>query len=358
MDRNRRYGMSEDRSYGRDEDFGGRGFGSRDDEDRERGGFGRDRSEGWQSRSSMLGSRDDDWRGRGYAGGYQGSGMESDRDDDRMGGRDIDRDFTRSFGRDPDRNQGGGYGRMGLGERGGWGSSHGMGSRDRESPQQGYGSGTQRGYGSGRMGGNGGTTGYGGSYGHGALGGYGGYGRSEGRDHGNRDHGNRDYGAREWGSQQGSRELGGRGREGGDRDEDRDEQGGLLHRMGEGFKNVFGMNDRDRGPHFGKGPKGYKRSDERIREEVSEVIARQGWIDASDVEVKVQNGEVTLTGTIDQRDHKRRLEQMIEDLPGVDDVRNELRVKRAQLGAGGTYASGDASTTESPRPTGRNARTS
>lgn len=352
MDRNRRYGMSEDRSYGRDEDFGGRGFGSRGDDDdhRERdshfGGSGRDRNDGWRSRSSMLGSRDDDWRGRGYAGGYQGSGMESDRDDHRMGGRDIDRDFTRSFGRDQDRNQGGGYGRMGLGERGGWGSSHGMIHRDRESTQQGYG-----GYGA--------TTGYGGGYGHGAMGGYGGYGRSEGGDYGSRDYGAREHGNRE----QGSRGFGGRGREWGNRDEERDDQGGLLHRMGEGIKNVFGMNDRDRGPHFGKGPKGYRRSDERIREEVSEVIARQGWIDASDVEIKVQSGEVTLTGTIAQRDHKRQLEQMIEDLPGVDDVRNELRVKRDQqpaaasgLGTTGTTTTGGD--TSETRTTGRNARTS
>src|SRR5256885_12501149 len=43
----------------------------------------------------------------------------------------------------------------------------------------------------------------------------------------------------------------------------------------------------------GRGPKGYRRSDERIREEVMERLTFSPDIDASDVEVEVQDGVVS-----------------------------------------------------------------
>ncbi len=86
----------------------------------------------------------------------------------------------------------------------------------------------------------------------------------------------------------------------------------------------------DRGPHWGKGPKGYRRSDERIKDDVCDSIAQQGWIDATDVEVRVENGVVVLTGTVASRDDKRRLEQMADRIHGVEDVRNEIRVRREE----------------------------
>lgn len=89
-----------------------------------------------------------------------------------------------------------------------------------------------------------------------------------------------------------------------------------------------GERDRDRGPHWGKGPKGYRRSDARILEDVCEAIADQGHIDASDVEVKVEEGVVVLTGTVGLRHHKRSLEILVENCRGVDEVRNELRLRR------------------------------
>lgn len=90
----------------------------------------------------------------------------------------------------------------------------------------------------------------------------------------------------------------------------------------------------DRGPHYGKGPKGYKRSDERILEEVCERIARQGEIDASDVEVRVESGVIVLSGTVEARHDKRGLEHLVESCYGVDDVRNEIRVRRPQQAVG------------------------
>lgn len=91
----------------------------------------------------------------------------------------------------------------------------------------------------------------------------------------------------------------------------------------------MGARDEDRGPHWGKGPKGYKRSDERTRDDVCDAIAHQGHVDASDVEVKVTDGVVTLSGTVHRRHDKRRLEHIAEHCRGVHDVHNELRLKRA-----------------------------
>jgi hypothetical protein len=136
--------------------------------------------------------------------------------------------------------------------------------------------------------------------------------------------------------------------------------------LGFSYRGHEGSDDiEDRGPHYGKGPKGYKRSDDRIREEVCDCIARQGHIDASDVEVKVESGTVVLTGTVGQRHHKRVLEQMVERLHGVDDVKNELRLKRdeqtqmrgqaQQTGQQGEKQNGDQ-TRQSQFPNGKNAR--
>ena len=86
------------------------------------------------------------------------------------------------------------------------------------------------------------------------------------------------------------------------------------------------------GQHSGKGPKGYQRSDDRIREDVSEALSRHGDVDASEIEVNVQNGEVTLTGTVQDRQQKRLAEDVVADLSGVKDVHNQIRVQHEQGG--------------------------
>jgi hypothetical protein len=73
-------------------------------------------------------------------------------------------------------------------------------------------------------------------------------------------------------------------------------------------------------------PRGYQRSDERIREEVCDTIVRMG-IDAGDVDITVEDGEVRLSGTVDNRRDKRRLEDLAELVPGVKHVTNALRVE-------------------------------
>jgi osmotically-inducible protein OsmY len=76
----------------------------------------------------------------------------------------------------------------------------------------------------------------------------------------------------------------------------------------------------------GKGPKGYQRSDERIHEEVCEALYLDDRIDASGITVEVDNGIVFLRGDVRERRVKKMAERCIENLPGVEDVQNELRL--------------------------------
>lgn len=80
-----------------------------------------------------------------------------------------------------------------------------------------------------------------------------------------------------------------------------------------------------RGGFAGKGPRGYVRSDERIREDVSDRLSWDDHVDASDITVTVSEGEVTLEGTTPDRAQKRRAEDIAEDVMGVKDVHNRLK---------------------------------
>lgn len=77
----------------------------------------------------------------------------------------------------------------------------------------------------------------------------------------------------------------------------------------------------------GRGPKGYRRSDESIKEDVSEALYRCSEVDASEIEVFVSQGTVTLKGFVNDREQKRSAENAVEYLSGVEDIFNELRVK-------------------------------
>ncbi len=75
-----------------------------------------------------------------------------------------------------------------------------------------------------------------------------------------------------------------------------------------------------------RGPRGYTRSDDRIKEDVSDRLS-EGWLDASDIEVQVAAGEVTLNGHVDSRSAKRRAEDLTDSVSGVRHVQNNLRVR-------------------------------
>lgn len=79
-----------------------------------------------------------------------------------------------------------------------------------------------------------------------------------------------------------------------------------------------------------KGPKNWQRSDERIREDVCDRLAQLQDVDPSEVEVAVSGGCVTLSGTVPDRTMKHRIEDCADACPGVTEVDNHLRVRRAR----------------------------
>lgn len=84
---------------------------------------------------------------------------------------------------------------------------------------------------------------------------------------------------------------------------------------------------------FGKGPKGYMRSDERIQEDVCDALYRHPRIDASEIEVEVNEGTVTLKGSVEDRQAKRMAEDIAESCTGVSNVSNQILVNKGSLGA-------------------------
>lgn len=105
-----------------------------------------------------------------------------------------------------------------------------------------------------------------------------------------------------------------------------------------GYQTDFGRERRyfpeERG-YRGMGPKGYRRSDERISEDAHERLADDSWIDASNIDISVKDGEVTLSGQVDNRESKHRAERLIEDISGVSHVQNNLRVMTNSLTGSG-----------------------
>ena len=81
-------------------------------------------------------------------------------------------------------------------------------------------------------------------------------------------------------------------------------------------------------PRYPPGPKGYQRSDERLREDISERLMEARYIDSSDVTVEVSGAKVVLEGTVPERRMKHAIEDLVDACPGVQDIENRIRVKR------------------------------
>jgi hypothetical protein len=95
-------------------------------------------------------------------------------------------------------------------------------------------------------------------------------------------------------------------------------------RGGTGFQVV--RQRRASGRFAGRGPKGYVRSDQRIWEEVNERLKQHGDIDATHVTVRVSGREVTLEGSVEDRQTKRLAEDVAGSVYGVVDVHNRLQI--------------------------------
>jgi osmotically-inducible protein OsmY len=290
--------MAQDRrreQYGYDE-------GSWGEEDRR---FRSGRSDDWQRRNEEMRRREWGQSGQqGYGRGFEDYGR--GRDAYSQGG---DREVDAEIGRGRGFGQSGGYGQTGYG--GGTGSGQ----------QYGYGSHGWRG-----------ESGYGtrdwqqrGRQGDQSYGGYGGYGSQQG------------YGGSSWSE-------GGRGsQQSGDR--------GMWDRASDEVASWFGDDDarrrREMDQHRGKGPKNYTRSDERIKEEVCDNLAEHPMVDASEIEVKVQGGEVTLDGTVHSRQQRRAAEDCVERISGIKHLQNNLRVQDSLSGSMGQSGMGQGMSSSS-----------
>jgi osmotically-inducible protein OsmY len=118
---------------------------------------------------------------------------------------------------------------------------------------------------------------------------------------------------------------------------------GQQHYGQQGYGQRFGQQGTSGGPYVGRGPKGYRRSDERIREDVNEELTRHPDIDASEIEVIVDGAEVTLVGVVEDRRAKRLAEDIVERSSGVNEVHNQLRVRHGRgENTSGTQAGGSS----------------
>jgi hypothetical protein len=81
--------------------------------------------------------------------------------------------------------------------------------------------------------------------------------------------------------------------------------------------------------HRGKGPQGYRRTDERMHELACELLTEDPRIDATHIDVHVQDGELTLTGFVDSRRTKYLVEELLARSVG-EQIVNRLQVRRPE----------------------------
>jgi osmotically-inducible protein OsmY len=139
-------------------------------------------------------------------------------------------------------------------------------------------------------------------------------------------------GSRESGGWQGQRMM---GESRGIYEDDR----GHVHYFGHGAQSNYS----------GRGPKGYRRSDERVKEEICDRLTDDWRVDATEIEINVNNGQVTLSGSVHSREEKRKAEDLVETIPGVHDVHNNLRVSHWDENR--TYAGAPATNTNTATAT-------
>lgn len=293
-------------------------------QNRDRNWQDRDQHQGGQGHRGWQGGED---YGQGERGQHHGA-------EDQRGG-----EWSR-MGRYGEEGWQGGQGGMGGGGGGGGGGMGGMGGgkgrwghggnyrMDRDYGQ----SGSRGSYGSGTFGGGYEGQGIGRPYVGESI-----YGGSRGYGYGGSGYGRGGAGS-SYGQQQGDR--------------------GFWDRASDEVSSWFGDDEarrrRESDEHRGRGPKGYTRSDERIREDVNDRLTDDGWLDASDIEIQVSSAEVTLTGHVNSRDEKRRAEDIVEAVSGVKHVQNNLRVKdRTSSASQSSTTSTGSSTTGGKTTTGR-----
>jgi len=271
--------------------------------------------------------RDDDRDMRSSRGGEQGGGWEQDDQRWTPSGGNLDREDYVNEGEQYG-SQRGRYNRGG--EFGGNRGDSGRGQSFSGGHYGGFANEGARNQGSwGQRGQNYGET-FGRGYARGDFGGQG----SSGQSYGDQSYGSPSYGSPSYGNQ-------GYGNQGS---------------FGQGSRGESGQGYAGRG-FSGRGPKGYQRSDERIKEQLSDRLMDDDNIDASEISIEVKNGEATLTGTVSSREEKRAAEELAERSPGVREVQNLLRVTRdtssAQFGQSGQKSGMSASSSRQDSASGQ-----
>jgi osmotically-inducible protein OsmY len=123
-----------------------------------------------------------------------------------------------------------------------------------------------------------------------------------------------------------------------DADTDRNERS-WWDRTRDEVSSWFGDDDAERrrdrdhrssASHKGKGPRGYTRSAERIKEDVCERLSDDPFVDASDIEIRMEDTEVILAGMVHSRQEKRRAEDLVDSISGVTNVQNQLRIAKSE----------------------------
>ena len=71
-------------------------------------------------------------------------------------------------------------------------------------------------------------------------------------------------------------------------------------------------------------------ADDRINEEVCLLLTEAPDIDAGHIEVTVNDGILTLSGTVPEYEDKRLIEELVRQMPGVREVHNQLRLTRQE----------------------------
>lgn len=71
---------------------------------------------------------------------------------------------------------------------------------------------------------------------------------------------------------------------------------------------------------------GYQRSDALLRDDARDRLDHDPFLHGADIQVRVDNAEITLTGTVQNRAQKRRARDLADAVHGVIDVHNRLTI--------------------------------
>ncbi len=146
-----------------------------------------------------------------------------------------------------------------------------------------------------------------------------------------------DYGRNQPGEESPSRPIGGYGHA---------QQSGYRPGPGSYGRSEYGS-PRSIRRYRGRPPRGYERSDERVKEMICERLMEDPSVDVGDVSINVTGGRVTLEGTVHSRRMKYDIEEIVEEC-GAKDVQDNLRIGSGQSSFDSGSNQGGNTTSSSP----------